>query len=77
MEDRGLASILIPPSSILDRSRLTTFPTWLSAVGDITLRREFPLLLPPLRSIESPQLTENRTPRVGKTRALSKVCAAV
>jgi len=64
--------VTYPPSSIFDRSRLTTFPTGLSAVGDITLRREFPLLLPPFRSIESTQLLENRTPRVGKTRALSK-----
>ena len=71
MEDRGLRD-LSSRSSIFDRSRLTTFPTWLSAVGDITLRREFPLLLPPFRSIEPPQVTENRTPRVGKTRALSK-----
>jgi hypothetical protein len=45
---------------------------WLSAVGDITLGREIPLPLPRFKSIEPPQLTENTTPRVGKTRALTK-----
>jgi hypothetical protein len=72
MEDCAAFYSFYPRSSILDCSRLTTFQNRLSAVGDITLRREFPLLLPPFRSIEPPQVTENRTPRVGKTRALSK-----
>ena len=44
------------------------FPPWVIS----PCAANSPFSFPHLRSIESAQVTENRTPKVGKTRALSK-----